>query len=279
MRLEKFITLNEGRSKGIDTDKGIEIISKRCTDAYNEAIKGNLIFRGVTGKRAVMEIDPKKSEERQSRNTFNYYTLFMDNEGTFSKYPKRSESIICSTDTGKAMVYGPNLYVVFPVDGSRIGVVNRGDIFDVSYYSTGTHMGAINTFVDDAIWVYMKYIKEKGYNYSHITRPYDISWSKFSKINDIVGRMNTDRDVRKDLSEILSSYRPTSDVIDMWFYSKDIFGFYKTVMTPERQFQLKKVGDILPSKNEVWTDGYCILVELNTWTNPSFRDKLEASIS
>jgi len=276
MKLEHY--LNEGRSKSINLDKGLEIISKRCMKAYNRSLKNNLIFRGVLGKGTVMEIDPKQNRKRESRNTFNYYTLFMDNGGTFSGYPKRSESVICSTDMGKAMSYGNRLYVVLPEDGSTVGVVNYDDIFSVSYKSTGEDLGQINAFVDDTIWSYMGYIEEKSYNYPTIARPYDGSWSKLSTINDIIGRMNTDRDIRKDLSKILSSYSPTDNLIDMWFDSKDLFGFYKTVMEPDKNFQLKKVGNAIPRRKEVWTDGYCILVELSLWNDPSFKDKMEAYI-
>jgi len=130
MRLKQFI-IQEGRSKEIHLDKAIDTIHKKCRQAMNMYRKGYGIYRGIefygsSKSPRFLEIDPKKGEPRKSANTFNYYTLLNDNSPKWVSYPKRSQSIICSTLEGGAQGYG-TMYYVFPYDNTKIGVCPEDD--------------------------------------------------------------------------------------------------------------------------------------------------------
>ena len=183
MRLEQYITEAGGRSKALDPTKAFEMCATTHRDAYMAAKdKKAIIYRGVTGVRAIMEIDPKKGSPRRSANTLNFYTLWMDNYGTFKSFPKRSQSVICSTDFFKAQGYGMNVYVLLPKNRSKIGVVKSRDIFDIGEFGRiGNDLGSINWTIHHVIDEYFQYAKEQGLDWT--APPYDRDWKVMQLVN------------------------------------------------------------------------------------------------
>ena len=119
----KSFLLTEGRSQPLETDKAVDLYKKKCK---NYRWDDQLLYRGIKGSSLVpLYIDPKK-HERKSRNTDNYYTLWTDNSKKWSTYPKRSESIICTSYRGYTLRYGQT-YRVIPLDGATIGICPTED--------------------------------------------------------------------------------------------------------------------------------------------------------
>ena len=124
MRLSYY--LNEGRSKPLTHDETIKLL-ENCTNSFSMSQKYP-IYRGFNnGVTESYFIDPSKFT-RRSMNTDNYYTLLMDGLPDWKNYPKRSKSIICTTDIVYAGDYG-EAYNVFPFDGANIAVCNAADIW------------------------------------------------------------------------------------------------------------------------------------------------------
>ena len=73
--------------------------------------------------------------KRRSENTYNFYTLFIDENPEWAEYPKRSNSFICSTSIDRAQAYGrlrgKRTCLILPKNGSKIGVVPANDIWNV----------------------------------------------------------------------------------------------------------------------------------------------------
>jgi len=90
--------------------------------ALERAISGMCrIYRGEHARsEGVQYVEPAKFK-RRSANTMNYYTEIVDNSDRWSMYPKRSESLICSTDFDNARGYG-TAYVVLPQGNPVIGI-------------------------------------------------------------------------------------------------------------------------------------------------------------
>ena len=85
--------------------------------------KEPFIYKGLSGGFNLDNFiltDPKKYN-RTSQNSYNYYTTIMSNVSEWSEYPKRSESLICSTAYDDASGYG-STFIVIPKDGSKWGV-------------------------------------------------------------------------------------------------------------------------------------------------------------
>ena len=65
---------------------------------------------------------------RRSANTFNHYTLWMDNHPDWEMYPKRSQSFICSSHSNYAAGYGV-VYWMIPLKPTAIGIANACDLW------------------------------------------------------------------------------------------------------------------------------------------------------
>ena len=123
MRLVEYMF--EKRGNDITREQAIELVSNEHKDAFNAQVA---IYRGVHGYGDYAFIDPSKSNRpRVSANTGNHYTLIMDNSSSWKSYPKRSKSLICSTDEGYAIDFGKT-YRVYPINGGKIGVCPYRDI-------------------------------------------------------------------------------------------------------------------------------------------------------
>lgn len=137
MRLSNYLT--EGRSNKIEMNDAIGFIKENAMDSVHNK---SVIYRGIQETNDVfLYVDPSK-HTRQSANTYNYYTLLMDNLPQWKNYPKRSKSIICSSDKKTSYDYG-TLYRVFPFDTAKIGVCPSEDIW-VSFEPDIENLATLN---------------------------------------------------------------------------------------------------------------------------------------
>ena len=212
-----------------DSEAIIDIIQTQCSEAVACAKKGNILYKGFTIlDEYAFRIDPSK-KARVSANTSNYYTLLMDNLPVWKDYPKRSRSLICSTNKSGANCFGTT-YAIFPVNGSRIGICPKEDMWDILFVNKHSIDG-MNEFYNDSG------ISDKSYE-QFITSMFqkkDVLEQNFypycpSVSHDI---MNT-----KSEAELIS-------VLNKWY-------------DPTRlKFKLTTTANIPSSKKtrEVWTDG------------------------
>lgn len=79
----------------------------RLSVALDSLDQGVHIFRGVGGTFSSVRFKPQMhAGYRKSANTYNYYTLLIDNDPAWSAYPPRSASVIASTNHDYARNYG-----------------------------------------------------------------------------------------------------------------------------------------------------------------------------
>ena len=241
MRLKSFL-LQEGRSEALSHDETIDLIKKHC----QKALKSTPIYRGIRISRPYMFVDPKKAEPRVSANTSNYYTYINDNSPYWKKYPKRSQSIICSTSKSETIGYGYT-YRVFPYDNAKIGVCPERDYW-FSFYKT------INTDMDDFNDDLIKIIRSR----SNIS---DFNDDSYKKIVD--GFKTFDR-LMKDQPQRLEALKMDFMFLIKYDPNKTTFLEYiQKLLSPEPNgFKLKKSGDKLPKEREVWTDSKSVLVDM-----------------
>ena len=141
----------------INTDK-VETLLRQFCPVVDELIR-EPIWRGFKNhNEAVLKINPATGI-RQSQNTSNYYTELMDNSPYFSGWPKRSRSIICSTEFGRASnyaygaPYSAATYAVFPARGVKVAVCPDRDIWktriDLPFVYSGLDFPELNEFLED----------------------------------------------------------------------------------------------------------------------------------
>jgi len=253
----KFVAyLNESkhgsktRSKVITSDEAVDIIKKKCSTAYKAYIrdKSTQIFRGMSGSGNYKFVDPSK-HIRKSAHTKNYYTLLIDNLPAWKNYPKRSKSIVCTTNLATANIYGI-VYIVFPFNGSKIGVCKGNDI----WYSFKKVKDMYNFNIDLYEYVY-DLIGE------HLN---DDSWSKF------VSQIKKVDKVAKNFPDHI--FVRLYYLQNWWDKYDSLLNVLADFISPN-EFQIKKVGDPLPQKREVWMDGKSVLIKHSLFDD--IMDKLQ----
>src|SRR5690606_3729722 len=121
MRFDEII-LNEGRSKPIDQKQAFDLIKTKCSDMFDAHKSNYHIYRGTLSGRAKAPLYFEAGDSiRVSANTENTITLLVDNAVSWSNIPKRSKSLICSSNASVASGYG-EVYAVFPFNGSKIAI-------------------------------------------------------------------------------------------------------------------------------------------------------------
>ncbi len=125
------IAIQDTTIKNIDSlDDARAIITDNCVDAFTAFQDGGVIYRGISRVDPVGFIGDSRVHVRRSANTLNYYTLLIDNDPAWEKFPKRSASFICSTSEDIAMGYGQVVYLVFPYDGVKIAGCGKYDFWE-----------------------------------------------------------------------------------------------------------------------------------------------------
>jgi len=237
MRYKQYLTEGYNRSKSISKELAIELIKSNCRDA----LKGTPIYRGVRNfNTEYLYIDPSKYN-RISANTSNYYTLINDNSPYWKKYPKRSKSIICSTDINQISMYGDGNFRVLPYDGAKIGVCPSRDYW-VSFEKQDIPI--LNQFNDDLFDLMSK-------KYIFIDETYKSIVDSFNKFSKLIYDDKSVLDNLGDYDYMFKDYNVKE-------------GFLKHIermFDPKKNgFKLAKAGDKIPQQREVWTDSESILV-------------------
>ena len=240
MRFQGYI-INEGRSVKVDEADAIAGIRKDCKKILNAFKKGGGIYRGIYDEfEPFMKVKPS-SFTRESANTSNVYTLVLDNHPKWKRYPKRSQSIICTSHQGNATGYG-EAYFVFPKDGSTYGICPSSD-FWVSFEKVGIEW-MDGDFNNRLSWLYNTlYGVRKGLNPK--------SYNELVKQLKDIDKLIKERDV--DIKEY----------IEWGKYRGDLLKMIQTALDPDKNdFVVTKDPMKIPPNNgdEVWTDGDSYLV-------------------
>jgi len=239
MRYKAFL-INEGRSKTLYETEAIRLVKENCNIAVESYHNHkSRIYRGVNNPESFLYVDPKKGKPRKSANTYNYYTLIMDNMKEWKKYPKRSESLICSTSK-RQFGYGFH-FVVLPYNGAKIGVASKRDLW-ISFDNINTHD-----------------LSQFNNNIGTIMREVNVPISDKSYL-DILNSFGTFDMFMKDNPDKIKQLID-GGILWLYGYKGDLLKHIQKLFDPSKNdFELKKIGDKLPENREVWTDSKCIMI-------------------
>lgn len=222
------------------------------------------IYRGMTGGNFFYKIRGlDSSEERMSPNAIeNIYNLLLSNLPSWSKYPKRNKSIICSTDRNIAVDYG-TLYCIFPYNNTKIGLVPDSDI----WYSFGKYgcLSDFNYYIMNILETFSKTPTDKIFkNYNQLLKCFD-EVDKTKKEN------------KKIAYDYIKKVRYIFDLLNSCKYfdipEKKFIDCLNTALDPEHGgFDIITTKNKYPYNREVWIDDYCIAVDYNVFYNESFLE-------
>ena len=220
--------LNEGRSKSLELEEAIKLINSNCSQALKQYKKEHVIYRALDDNNMNNYLLTKPTgKKRKSVNTYNHYTLIMNNHPMWKKYPKRQ--IICSGGNGERAIEQisggfEEVYVVLPYDGAKIGICPKDDVWDSFFRIQDEGWGCMDDFND---WLY----NARGIE--------DDNWKKFME-------QTKDNEMR------VAKHKNSS----IWDYISD-------KMEPtDNHFKVVSISSYNVKKNEnveVWTDSPCVL--------------------
>jgi len=111
----------------------VEVLVNKYAPWYDLFNTKNAIYRGVkhSDKRMVNKdiyLINSSEHNRVSIDTNNIHNLIIDNSADWSEYPKRSKSLVCTTNPHYAQQYG-EIYRVIPLlENTKVAIAPRYDI-------------------------------------------------------------------------------------------------------------------------------------------------------
>lgn len=226
------------------------------------------IWRGSNDKHPIVVTDTN-SIKRVSRNTYNFYTLWMDNHPSWEEYPKRSSSLICSSNSTTSHYYNSDLRLILPDDNCKIGVCPKPDLW-VSFKGlnrffkrVGIRLGDMDTastklssFFSDLISLNVNHPHdrhEEGIN--------DINWSTLkSALEEITSDLIRDY-VSEAGHELKGSTAQAYVLLARMMERRNYENFYQLfgdIMSPNNNgFKLITPAELnsIGSDNEIWVGG------------------------
>lgn len=230
-----------------------------------EMLKHTRIYRGASHK---ITYGPKYVDptifNRKSANTSNFYTTLVDNLPSWADYPKRSQSLVGSTNFGYASEYG-NVYLIIPMDGVPIGISSEEDFWESFPYVQANldyeSMDIFNTYIYDMLDS-LNDIKTLKVKPSILANSLDFKTLKheLNKITkDNFDKIYFTKDTRLGVRK-----SPFREFIEKNLISMSMIDILDKLLNPEKnKFKLIKSGDKFPentTNNEVWVGGKLILL-------------------
>lgn len=236
------------RSKKLNKspNKLMEHITQDCSAALSEIKQGRAIYKGIqksfNSKNSNFYLTDPSKKIRKSRNTQNYYTLLLDNLPSWEGYPKRSQSLICTSSYSKATRYG-EVYIVLPFNNSQIAICPYNDIWN-SFPLLISSLGYFNAMFNNHV------IPDKNY--------IDFIGLCFTMKNYLI-RDFKDQAKHELMSQLISLFKKANS-------PKDIENAFNKIFDPIKNgFTKGKIGNIeIPLNREIWTDGKAYLIKLDT---------------
>jgi len=141
MRFQLF-KMFESRTSELSEDEFRKILHEKCKD-FVKAPK--LLQRSKTSEGPIFSyINPKaydraplkKSDRFTDGVESRHHTLLMDNLPSWSKFPKRSQSVIGLTSADLRIIFGFHRYLIIPFDGANFGVAPSADLWACQVHVT-----------------------------------------------------------------------------------------------------------------------------------------------
>lgn len=268
MKFQQYLT--EGRSKDIKKEEFERLLTTRYRHSAESFInnKNGAIFRGIFDANFRYALtNPLSGAPRTSANTTNEYTLFVDNHPSWKQYPKRSRSIIASSDIDATENFG-NPYIVFPMNGTKIGMCSSSDFWgSFDYMEKTINFYAMDDF-NNSLAPMLSWVtgnRRNTKNWATMSK----AMSEFDKNLDRLGWDTT-------FEDIYGSNRNWRNERDKWKYAwkGSLMATIADVLDPSKNdFELKTAGNTFDPDVELWIGGPSLLISLAWLNDDSFSWK------
>lgn len=268
-------TIVEGRSHPISSIYEAEkLLTERglLQLAVRNYMNGKDIYRGLKDADGEFLIINPKNYTRQSSASSNEYTVVMDNSPYWKGYPKRSKSIICSTDSSTAHNYGKT-YVVIPLEkDAKFGMCMDRDVWTTFININKKYKLQIDTFFNSLRGVHKVLCHDDE---TMFPQKYG-TYGDFIKFTDSIDKKRdviSTNDKLDMLDELLAKTsrdtRIMKFIIDWIISKKSLLDFIYQETDPTinyfKLFSYYGNMEYLPYDREVWTDSECLLINKQKW--------------
>lgn len=209
------------------------------------------IWRGVRHATQAEVLHPG-SGRRTSENTTNFYTILFDANPANKKFPKRSESFICTTDFKVARSYGrakdDQILAIYPLGDSKVASVNAADIWHVKLKleSLGhvDNLPAINEMLQEIV----EGVADKVESYEDIMKA----------IRSVDPRQVKETALSHDFGGMSSAARNASpeEFVNMLINDLTTSYVYEKI-----GMEVLPVSEV-PAKSEVWFSQKCVVIPM-----------------
>lgn len=239
--------LKENYSK--DWAKFKKLIEGDYSDAFKKFLNGNIIYKGLVK----LNIENFKLlypiDDRKSKNTANYYTVWMNNSPEWAAFPKRN--IICTSDVHYASGFG-KIYYIFPKNGTEIGICPENDIW-VTYNRRSSETSSE--------WGVLGLFKRFNELFSEINGNFTDQFSYEDLLNNIKIFDDLPLDKKK---EILQSEVGLTLNIDL-SQKNSLLNYFNSLFSPEgfthttlEKYNLSQKND---DNNEIWFNNSFLAID------------------
>jgi hypothetical protein len=253
--------------KKTSLDGIIKLLNAQYKDGLNAIANGSVLYRGF-GNMNKKEAEGYKiinttNAIRTSRDTNNLYQLCMDHSSALAQYPKRSNSLICSTRMSGADSFG-RINVIVPIDGTKVAVCGSKDMFDTMIESSYYDSNNVESFGD-----HLKYAL------TALKYPKLAQYTDIAAIDAFLTNVNPSR-----IAEVFdtngfdmgSIQKLTNNCAE----DKKMTAIASAIMTPKSlDLKLLPYGGVLPTSgdgsghemngNEAWFSGKAVAIDLETF--------------
>lgn len=228
---------------------------------------------------------------RISKNTRNYYTQWMDNHPDWDAYPKRSKSLICTTDEEVAYGYHQNVMRVIPSNSCKIGVVPADDLWYAfkpmrDFFKNGGLTGSRTASMDnitnvlDRAFSWTRSDDEQqdfvDHEYGHGESPLEQSWPMLqSQMKEVTTDLIRDRiSANTHLpSSTLRAYTLLARKMEREGFD-NLYDALNVLMEPKlNHFQVVSPSSVPDGNHELWIGGGdCLLIPAKSYLIDELKD-------
>lgn len=251
----------------ISVKAAAEFVHLHCRDAYNQMRDQHaVLFRGIRGLKGKNAIAIETNRHvRTAAFTYNIVNLLVSNLPEWSEYPKRNESAICTNSERRANDYSNDpdqVYVVFPFNGTKIGVCAEYDFWDS--FEKLALVGPVDEFSESLTDFMAQNVDSNFYDYSKNSQ-YDKVMATFRKLDVKAKRIGIEK-FKEDAIESHSGHVLFAQA--MKDYNGNFLESLSKLLDPvENGFKLTTPGHIEENTtrfgSEMWFSGRAVAVPVS----------------
>ncbi len=301
MKNIQYFKLFESRTAELLEEEFLNLVKTKCRDFIKTPKYLQRMKSSYNGEYSY--INPIKShrsplikDEFEGGGVFsNHHTLLMDNLPSWKYFPKRTQSIIGSTNFNYDTSFGNHYYCIIPYDGANFGVAPSADLWNSSCKITLNNNNNNNN-ISSYEYQFDDYFSESFLQAGISDDTFDNMMRDIQNLfNDYIKSDDTFDNMMRDIHDYINNKKPliTKYIIRIFdkmnednikdvksafndYFSPDKFRGFSIKTTPFLTMNYSEIssipekesnGNLIKQSREFWTDSECLLVYLGMLPN------------